>query len=306
MQKPNKTKKKKNDSKNNSSHSSGNNSNISDENRNNLNNSGNNNKDKNINNNANNGNSDSSTQNKQQTIDNSKEKLNQLKNLKYIFPFLNEGQISQKEDEEKLKNYSKSEYSNIVTSINKNKSPINANKYEEEILEGKINIIDKVIQKHMPASNDDKVISIHPGLTSLSLKIDRNFNMMNDIGYRLPNLIELNLAGSDIESIMDIGTSFNKLEKLNVSGCGLTDLSGIICFQNLKELNASNNKITDLIDIEMCEELKSIDLSNNLITDENNLLFLNSCPNLRKVILTGNKLNSFNRDLLDKNIQLII
>ena len=105
---------------------------------------------------------------------------------------------------------------------------------------------------------------------------------------------------------MDIGTSFNKLEKLNVSGCGLTDLSGIICFQNLKELNESNNKISDLIDIEICEELKVIDLSNYLFADDNNLLFLNSCPNLQKVILTGNKFSSFNRDLLDKNIQLII
>ena len=303
MQKSNKTKKKKNDSKNNSSHSSSNNSNISDENKNSLNNSGNNNKEKNINNNLN---IESASQNKVNISDNSQEKLNQLKNLKYIFPFLSEGQIDIKGDNDKINNYSKSEYSNIVNSINKNKSSITKNKDEDEILEGKINIIDKVIQKHLPVSNDSKVITINPGLTSLSLKIDKNFNMMNDIGYRLPNLIELNLQGSTIESIMDIGTSFNKLEKLNVSGCGLTDLSGIICFRNLKELNASNNKITDLLDIEMCEELKVIDLSNNLISDENNLLFLNSCPNLRKVILTGNKLKTFNRDLLDKNIQLII
>ena len=303
MQKSNKTKKKKNDSKNNSSHSSSNNSNISDENKNSLNNSGNINKEKNNNNNLN---IDSTTQNKINTADNSQEKLNQLKNLKYIFPFLSEGQFDIKSENDKIKKYSKSEYSNIVTSINKNESSINKNKDEDEILEGKINIIDKVIQKHVPVSNDSKVITINPGLTSLSLVIDKNFNMMNDIGYRLPNLIELNLQGSNIESIMDIGTSFNKLEKLNVSGCGLTDLSGIICFRNLKELNASNNKITDLLDIEMCEELKVIDLSNNLISDENNLLFLNSCPNLRKVILTGNKLKTFNRDLLDKNIQLII
>ena len=303
MQKSIKTKKKKNDSKNNSSHSSSNNShnsNISDENKNSLNNSGNNNKEKNINNNINQ--NIQIQENKQQNQN--EVKLNQLKNLKYIFPFLNEG-LNQKDDD-KNKNYSISEYNKIVSSINKNKSLTSTNKYEEGILEGKINIIDKVIQKHMPVSNDSKVISIHPGLTSLSLKIDKNFNMMNDIGYRLPNLIELNLQGSEIESIMDIGTSFNKLEKLNVSGCGLTDLSGIICFQNLKELNASNNKITDLIDIEMCEELKIIDLSNNLITDENNLLFLNSCPNLQKVILTGNKLKTFNKEILDKNIQLII
>ena len=301
MQISNKPKKKKNDSKNNSSHSSSNNSNNSDENKNSLNNSGNANKEKNTNNNINN----NPQIQKQQNTNESKEKLNQLKNLKYIFPFLNE-ELNQKDDNNKSKNYSISEYNKIVSSINKNKSPTNTNKYEEEILEGKINIIDKVIQKYMPVSNDSKVISIHPGLTSLSLKIDKNFNMMNDIGYRLPNLIELNLQGSEIESIMDIGTSFNKLEKLNVSNCGLTDLSGIICFQNLRELNAANNKITDLIDIEMCEELKIIDLSNNLITDENNLLFLNSCPNLKKVILTGNKFKKLNRELLDKNIQLVI
>ena len=301
MQISNKPKKKKNDSKNNSSHSSSNNSNNSDENKNSLNNSGNANKEKNTNNNINN----NPQIQKQQNTNESKEKLNQLKNLKYIFPFLNE-ELNQKDDNNKSKNYSISEYNKIVSSINKNKSPTNTNKYEEEILEGKINIIDKVIQKYMPVSNDSKVISIHPGLTSLSLKIDKNFNMMNDIGYRLPNLIELNLQGSEIESIMDIGTSFNKLEKLNVSNCGLTDLSGIICFQNLRELNAANNKITDLIDIEMCEELKIIDLSNNLITDENNLLFLNSCQNLQKVILTGNKLKVLNKELLEKKIQLII
>ena len=285
---------------NNPSHQSRNNS---DENKNNLNNSDNKNKIQNKNNNINTG---LPKQKKEPSSDNSKEKLNQLRNLKYIFPFLSETQSELKEEENKMKYYSASEYKNIVSSINNNKSPIIKNKTEEEILEGKINIIDKVIQKHMPASNDSKVISIHPGLTSISLKIDKNFNTMNDIGYRLPNLIELNLQGSDIESIMDIGTSFNKLEKLNVSECGLTDLSGIICFQNLKELNASNNKITDLIDIEMCEELKVLDLSNNLISNENNLVFLNSCPNLKKVILTGNKLKSFNKDLLDKNIQIII
>ena len=298
MKNPNKIKKKKNERKNNSSHSSSSNSNISDENKNNLNNNGNMNKDKNTNNNIIN---EQGSQNKPESMsaDASNEKLNQLKKLKYIFPFLNEGETNNQ-------NYSISEYNKIVTSINKNKSPTDKNKYEEDILEGKLNIIDRVIQKHMPASNDSKVISIHPGLTSLSLKIDKNFNMMNDIGYRLPNLIELNLEGSEIESIMDIGTSFNKLEKLNVSGCGLTDLGGIICFQNLKELKASNNKITDLIDIEMCEELKILDLSNNLITDENNLLFLNSCPKLQKVILTGNKINTSNKDLLDKNIKLII
>ena len=233
----------------------------------------------------------------------SKEKL---QNLKYIFPFLNEGINFKSENIDKTNNYSISEYNKIVSSINKNKTLITKNKNEEEMLEGKINIVDKVIQKHMPASADSKIIKIHQGLTSLTLIINKNFNMMNDIGYRLPNLIELNLNGSEIESIMDIGTSFNKLEKLDVSNCGLNDLSGIICFKNLKELNAANNKISDLIDIEMCDELKIIDLSNNLISNQENLIFFNSCKKLQKAILTGNKIKHFNKDLIDKNIQIII
>ena len=223
--------------------------------------------------------------------------------------FLNEG-VNNLEKDEKSKNYSISEYNKIVTSINKNNNKIlinkNKNKNEEEILEGKINIIDKVIQRHIPKSADSKIIKIHQGLTTLSLKIDKNFNMMNDIGFRLPNLIELNLEGSDIESIMDIGTSFKKLEKLNVSKCGLNDLCGIICFKNLKELYASNNKISDLIDIEMCEELKIIDLSNNLVSDEYNLIFFNSCEKLQKVILTGNIIKNVNRDLINRNIHIVI
>ena len=268
--------------------------NIIDENKNSLNNKNNNEQEKDI------------VSEKNVIIKDNKEKLNKLHNLKYIFPFFNEGQ---KEEENEIKNYSISEYNKIVNSINNNfnsKEINKKNKHDEEILEGNINIIDKIIQKYIPASNDNKIIKIHPGLTHLSLKIDKNFNMLNDIGYRLPNLLELNLSNSDLESIMDIGTTFKKLEKLNVSNCGLSDLNGIICFQNLKELIASKNKINDLIYIEMCEEIKIIDLSYNLIEDENNLLFLNSCPKLQKIILTGNKIKFRGKNLLDKNIQLVI
>ena len=91
------------------------NNHIIDENQNNLNSS------KNINNNL---------------IEKSKENL---QNLKYIFPFLKE---ELNNSENKDNNYSLSEYNKIVTSINKNESNININKNEEDILKGKINIID--------------------------------------------------------------------------------------------------------------------------------------------------------------------
>ena len=53
----------------------------------------------------------------------------------------------------------------------------------------------------MQSSAYSKIIKFHQGLTSLTLKINKNFNMMNDIGYRLPSLIELNLNDSEIERI---------------------------------------------------------------------------------------------------------
>ena len=253
-----------------------------------------------------------------QKISDNSEVNKTIQNLRYIFPFLKENlqQNSTKGkddfDMNKINNYTKSEYNKIVTSINDDEKNIQTNKSKknqnyEQMLEGKINIIDKVIQKHiLNISNDSKIITIYQGMTTLCLKIDRFFNMMNDIGYRLPNLIELDLKGSEIDSIMDIGTSFYKLEKLNVSNCGLTDLSGIICFKKLKELYAENNKISDLIDIEMCDELKFIDLSNNLIEDEDNLLFLNSCSKLEKAIFTGNKLEIHNKNLINNKIQIVI
>ena len=293
-----KNSKKKKTTKNSSSGSSNNSQQYSDENRNSSNNSSRNN-------------------NISKLSDNSETKKT-IQNLRYIFPFLKESlqQNSQKGkddfDMNRINNYTKSEYNKIVTSINDDEKKIETNKstknqINEQMLEGKINIIDKVIQKHIPnISNDSKIITINQGMTTLCLKIDRFFNMMNDIGYRLPNLIELDLKGSEIDSIMDIGTSFYKLEKLNVSNCGLIDLSGIICFKKLKELYAANNKISDLIDIEMCDELKLIDLSNNLIIDEDNLLFLYSCPKLEKVILTGNKLEIHKKNLINNNIQIVI
>ena len=135
MQNSHKQKKSKSKSNNNSSHSSSNNSNISDENKNSLNNSANAIKEKNV----------IQTQNEQEQHNNkSAQKINQLKNLKYIFPFFPGGE--QKEEDNKNKNYSISEYNKIVSSINQNNNINDKNKYEEDILEGKINIIDKIIQ----------------------------------------------------------------------------------------------------------------------------------------------------------------
>ena len=220
-----------------------------------------------------------------------KESIATLKNLQYIFPFLNESTSKTNQDE-----YN-SELNAIVNEIITNNS--------SQFLQGKVNIIDKLISKHGKIKAQDI-----PQLKSLKITIPAYFGMLNDFGYHLPNLEELNLEGSVIESISDIGTSFYNLKKLNVSFCGLKDLSGIICFSNLEELHAENNQIDDLIDIEMCNNLKVLYLNNNKIENEDNLLFLNSCDKLEMVYLANNpiteQLKQKENNILNENIKLIL
>ena len=270
-----------NENNNNSSNSS--HSNISDENKNTLNNS---------NDSKNKQKQPNPIQNKIKTPSPNKE--NKLNSLKHIFPFISQ-------QNENSKDLVTNEYSTIVNEIlnKKNSSPKNI------YLEGKKNIIDKIILKYSKyQGNNIKEI------THLEMKIDKNFGMMNDIGFHLPNLIELNLSGSEINSVEEIGTSFNNLIKLNISHCKINDLNGIVCFKKLQELDASFNYIFDLIDLEYCNELKILKLSNNKIEDVDNIYFLKNCEKLEKIYLGNNPiLNKINeneiKNILNDNILIL-
>jgi len=225
--------------------------------------------------------------------------------LKIIFPFKDLKEIKPINEEENI--YLNTEYKKIVNEILKKEelnSPLTQNKY----LEGEINILDKIIKSHSNIKN----ISQIKELRTLKLTINKNFGMLNDIGYYIPNLIELNLEGSEISSISDIGISFQNLIKLNVSNCKLLDLSGIVCFKKLEELNANNNMIKDLIDLEMCNEIQILKLSNNKIEDEDNLYFLVTCEKLKIIYLNGNiiadkiKAKKELKEILNNNIQIIL
>ena len=256
--------------------SNSNKSNISDENKNILNNS----------------NDNIISTNKIQKNKNEKNKKSTLK----LF-FLNKDINEIKNEENK---YTDSEYKNIVNEILKDEN-------NENYLEGKTNILDKIILQYSNLKNISEIKQV----TSIKLKINKYFGMLNDIGYYLPKLIELNLEESEIYSILDIGISFENLLKLNVSKCKLCDLSGIVCFKKLEELIASNNKIRDLIDLEMCNEIKILDLRNNNIEDIDNLYFLNSCEKLEKIYLKGNPIvnkikgNPQLKDIINNSIQII-
>ena len=107
-------------------------------------------------------------------------------------------------------------------------------------------------------------------------------------GERLPNLRELKLSGSRIESIRNLGTSLPNVQVLWVSRCGLRDLAGLAAFPALKELYAAFNELTDLSPLPGAESLELLDLDTNALSEFGQLELLGCCRSLTNVTLEGN------------------
>ena len=191
---------------------------------------------------------------------------NENKILTHIFPFLSENK----------KDVSNSEFNSIVSKIQNSNS--------NDFLTGEEKILDSLILKYSSLKKSE----INNNLKSLTLKIPENFLMLNDIGFYLKNLIYLNLEGSFIKSIDEIGISFKNLEILIVKNCFLCDLNGIVCFINLKEFDASFNEIEDLFELEMCNNIKILKLNDNKIEKEENFEILINLNNLKELNIKNN------------------
>jgi hypothetical protein len=183
-----------------------------------------------------------------------------------IIQIRNNGEITNSH----IKNFS-SFFKQIIDNKNKN------------FIEGDINMIDYIISKY--TNTNIKEIQY---LKKINLKLLSEYGLLNQFGERLPYLNELKLTGSNIPFISDLGSSFKKLVVLNMDNCNLSDLSGIVCFENLVEFSAKNNKITDLFEIEALSTLKYIQLENNKIEDMENIIFLSSIDKLEFISLRGN------------------
>ncbi|GFR39724.1 hypothetical protein Agub_g205 [Astrephomene gubernaculifera] len=111
---------------------------------------------------------------------------------------------------------------------------------------------------------------------------------IDHLGGTLPNLQELNLNGSMLDSLRDLGTGFRLLQVLWVSRCGLKDLDGLNGLPSLRELYAAYNDIADLQPVDACQHLEVLDVECNCIADADNVLYLVSCTNLQTLSLAGN------------------
>lgn len=173
-------------------------------------------------------------------------------------------------------------YSGIIRNFSNFFKQIVSNE-NKNFLEGEINMIDYIISKYSNIS-----INNISGLVKLHLKVNSEYNLLNQFGEKLPNLKELKLTNSNIPSICDLGTNFKNLQVLIMDNCNLSDLSGLVCFEKLKEFSAKNNKVNDLFEIDSLSNLLYLNLENNKIEELENITFLSNLDKLKLLILTGN------------------
>uniref|UniRef100_A0A286XNX3 Leucine rich repeat containing 56 n=2 Tax=Cavia porcellus TaxID=10141 RepID=A0A286XNX3_CAVPO len=122
----------------------------------------------------------------------------------------------------------------------------------------------------------------------LEMCVDTREHSLGNFGVYLPNLSQLRLTGSRLDSLRDLGTSLSHLQVLWLARCGLTDLDGIGSFPALKEFYVSYNDISDLSPLCLLDQLEVLDLEGNSLEDLGQVRYLQLCPQLTTLILEGN------------------
>jgi hypothetical protein len=143
-----------------------------------------------------------------------KKEINEMLMLQQLFDYSVGNIIPSKDDNNEISEQWK-EFKDIIKDI--------VASQDSNYLQGNLNIIEQLISKYgnVPVGN-------LPDLKKITMKLEKGFGMLNEFGEHLPILEELNLQGSQFKMISEIGSSFSHLIILNVSYCGIRDLSGII------------------------------------------------------------------------------
>ncbi len=92
----------------------------------------------------------------------------------------------------------------------------------ENFLNGEMNIVEYIISKNTGIPIEDV-----KNCEKLSLTIN-DLDLLSQFGLYLPNLIELKLNLSTVNSISNLGANFNNLRILQITNSKLADLSGNI------------------------------------------------------------------------------
>lgn len=111
--------------------------------------------------------------------------------------------------------------------------------------------------------------------------------------FDLESILFLKFRGLGIHDLGCIGECMN-LEKLDLSGNNITNLSPLSSLRLLSVLNLSANRISNLEPLSSCESLQNLNVAGNIISSVENIHCLQSLKKLESIRLKDNTYNYSN------------
>eukprot|EP00466_Bigelowiella_natans_P012157 jgi/Bigna1/128717/aug1.7_g3425 len=119
-------------------------------------------------------------------------------------------------------------------------------------------------------------------VTSARLNLSARTQSLDSIGEILPNLTELDLSGSEIATLRDLGQSMCcNLRVLWLAHCNLKDLDCVDTMEQLEELYIPFNQIKDVSQLFLHPTLQVLDLDDNQVANVESVDFLASIKKLQ-------------------------
>lgn len=93
----------------------------------------------------------------------------------------------------------------------------------------------------------------------IQMRVSSNIYGLSQLHVFLPNLTALNLDGSSLTNLRDLGCEL-KIKYLNVSRCNLKSFDGISGFDSIEHLIADENQISSILQLNALKELRMLSL----------------------------------------------
>lgn len=140
----------------------------------------------------------------------------------------------------------------------------------------------KVLDLHVPKNYDPSSLEKFPNLEKLELNIFPEQKIAINGLKKLKTIVFDYISFDDIVSFENLPS----LEEVDLTECGVTNLSKLKNLTNLKKLNLEKNKLESLEGLENLKNLEQLALYKNEISD---LTPLNNLPKLRELFIWDKK-----------------
>ncbi|XP_030081859.1 dynein assembly factor 1, axonemal homolog [Drosophila hydei] len=141
--------------------------------------------------------------------------------------------------------------------------------------------LDELLRRVTQRTDLEQVESVRLRVISYSVSLSR-------LSLFLPRLQQLDLSGSVLSSLRDLGYGLMQLTHLNISNCGLNSFDGTSGLPNIRVLIADGNMIQRVGPLTELSQLQRLQARNNRISELGLLSFLGLCPQLMELELSGN------------------